>query len=109
MEKMNGDMLEMVLNSENSRLTERLTKYMIYQVSSSWCMMAVAVLPPSALVNAYAAPPPHSVHPHMLAMHRWMDRVGWGGGGGEVCDILPPPPPPCFFLLPDLNSSSVST
>ena len=33
MEKMNGDMLEMILNSENSRLTERMTKYMIYQVS----------------------------------------------------------------------------
>ena len=32
MEKMNGDMLEMVLNSQESRLTERLTKYMIYQV-----------------------------------------------------------------------------
>ncbi len=32
MEKMNGDMLEMILNSEESRLTERLTKYMIYQV-----------------------------------------------------------------------------
>ena len=33
MEKMNGDMLEMILNSETSRLTERLAKFMIYQVS----------------------------------------------------------------------------
>ena len=35
MEKMNGDMLEMILNSENSRLTERLTKFMLYQVHIS--------------------------------------------------------------------------
>ena len=33
MEKMNGDMLEMILNSQDSRLSERLTKYMIYQVN----------------------------------------------------------------------------
>ena len=32
MEKMNGDMLEMILNSPTSRLTERVTKFMIYQV-----------------------------------------------------------------------------
>ena len=32
MEKMNGDMLEMILNSPSSRLTERVTKFMIYQV-----------------------------------------------------------------------------
>ena len=41
MEKMNGDMLEMILNSENSRLTERLTKYMIYQVSQSNTLFSV--------------------------------------------------------------------
>lgn len=35
MEKMNGDMLEMILNSPNSRLTERVTKYLVYQVSTS--------------------------------------------------------------------------
>ena len=34
MEKMNGDMLEMILNSESSRLTERITKFMIYQVQT---------------------------------------------------------------------------
>ena len=33
MEKMNGDMLEMILNSPQSRISERLAKYMIYQVS----------------------------------------------------------------------------
>ena len=33
MEKMNGDMLEMILSNENSRLTERTTKFMIYQVT----------------------------------------------------------------------------
>ena len=33
MEKMNGDMLEMILSSPNSKLDERLTKFMIYQAS----------------------------------------------------------------------------
>ena len=33
MEKMNGDMLEMILSSPNSKLDERITKYMIYQAS----------------------------------------------------------------------------
>ena len=33
MEKMNGDMLEMILNSPDSRLSERVTKFMVYQVS----------------------------------------------------------------------------
>eukprot|EP00731_Ephydatia_muelleri_P027165 Em0019g38a len=32
MEKMNGDMLEMILNSPQSRISERLAKYMIYQI-----------------------------------------------------------------------------
>ena len=32
MEKMNGDMLEMILKSPNSKLSERVTKFMIYQV-----------------------------------------------------------------------------
>jgi hypothetical protein len=32
MEKMNGDMLEMILSSPNSKLDERITKFMIYQV-----------------------------------------------------------------------------
>ena len=32
MEKMNGDMLEMILNSPISRLSERVTKFLIYQV-----------------------------------------------------------------------------
>jgi len=35
MEKMNGDMLEMILNSPNSRLSERVTKFMCYQVWES--------------------------------------------------------------------------
>ena len=35
MEKMNGDMLEMILNSPNSRLSERVTKFMCYQVWKS--------------------------------------------------------------------------
>lgn len=33
MEKMNGDMLEMILSSPNSKLDERITKFMIYQAS----------------------------------------------------------------------------
>lgn len=32
MEKMNGDMLEMILNSPQSKISERLAKYMIYQI-----------------------------------------------------------------------------
>lgn len=35
MEKMNGDMLEMILNSPSSRLTERVTKFMVYQVCNT--------------------------------------------------------------------------
>lgn len=35
MEKMNGDMLEMILNSRNSRLSERVTKFLVYQVNST--------------------------------------------------------------------------
>lgn len=33
MEKLKGDMLEMILNSERSRLSERTTKFLITQVS----------------------------------------------------------------------------
>lgn len=32
MEKLHGDMLEMILSSENGRLPERLTKFLITQV-----------------------------------------------------------------------------
>ncbi|KPM09694.1 serine/threonine-protein kinase D3-like protein [Sarcoptes scabiei] len=32
MEKLNGDMLEMILNGENGRLDERVTKFLIYQI-----------------------------------------------------------------------------
>ena len=32
MEKLKGDMLEMILSSENGRLSERVTKFLIYQV-----------------------------------------------------------------------------
>lgn len=35
MEKLHGDMLEMILSSERSRLPERLTKFLVTQVSSS--------------------------------------------------------------------------
>lgn len=33
MEKLHGDMLEMILSSEKSRLPERITKFMVTQVS----------------------------------------------------------------------------
>ena len=33
MEKMNGDMLEMILSSPSSRLTERVTRFLTHQVS----------------------------------------------------------------------------
>ena len=32
MEKLKGDMLEMILSSPKGRLSERVTKYLIYQV-----------------------------------------------------------------------------
>lgn len=32
MEKLKGDMLEMILSSERGRLSERITKFLIYQV-----------------------------------------------------------------------------
>lgn len=35
MEKMRGDMLEMILSSEKARLSERITKFLIYQVCYS--------------------------------------------------------------------------
>lgn len=35
MEKLHGDMLEMILSSENGRLPERLTKFLITQVRNS--------------------------------------------------------------------------
>lgn len=34
MEKLHGDMLEMILSSEKSRLPERITKFMVTQVGS---------------------------------------------------------------------------
>ncbi len=34
MEKLSGDMLEMILNSEQGKLSERVTKFLIYQVSN---------------------------------------------------------------------------
>lgn len=39
MEKLHGDMLEMILSSEKSRLPERLTKFLVTQVSRSQEMM----------------------------------------------------------------------
>ena len=35
MEKLHGDMLEMILSSERSRLPERLTKFLVTQVSET--------------------------------------------------------------------------
>ena len=35
MEKMRNDMLEMILNSQKGRLSERVTKFLIAQVSNS--------------------------------------------------------------------------
>lgn len=39
MEKLHGDMLEMILSSEKSRLPERLTKFLVTQVGRSQEMM----------------------------------------------------------------------
>lgn len=39
MEKLHGDMLEMILSSEKGRLPERLTKFLITQVSVCVCVL----------------------------------------------------------------------
>lgn len=38
MEKLHGDMLEMILSSEKSRLPERLTKFLVTQVRFDQCL-----------------------------------------------------------------------
>ncbi|PNI28854.1 PRKD2 isoform 2, partial [Pan troglodytes] len=38
MEKLHGDMLEMILSSEKGRLPERLTKFLITQISAFWAL-----------------------------------------------------------------------
>ena len=48
MEKLHGDMLEMILSSEKGRLPERLTKFLITQVHLS--------LPPSAWLTTCPMP-----------------------------------------------------
>lgn len=35
MEKLHGDMLEMILSSEKSKLPERITKFLVTQVSAA--------------------------------------------------------------------------
>ena len=39
MQKMKGDMLEMILNSPKGRLTERQTKFIVHQVKRSFPWM----------------------------------------------------------------------
>ena len=36
MEKLNGDMLELILNSEEGRLNEKLAKFLVYQILVAW-------------------------------------------------------------------------
>ena len=40
MEKLKGDMLEMILNSPKGRLSERVTKFLISQVGGASCHVA---------------------------------------------------------------------
>lgn len=44
MEKLHGDMLEMILSSEKGRLPERLTKFLITQVCMGFEISPIAVL-----------------------------------------------------------------
>lgn len=44
MEKLKGDMLEMILSHENGRLTERVTKFLITQVSSVFTVMCTVYI-----------------------------------------------------------------
>jgi len=39
MEKLQGDMLEMILSSERGRLDERITKFLITQVKPFTCIL----------------------------------------------------------------------
>lgn len=41
MEKLRGDMLEMILSSERRRLSERITKFLITQVSECYVMLFI--------------------------------------------------------------------
>lgn len=43
MEKLHGDMLEMILSSEKGRLPERLTKFLITQVCMHFQISPIAV------------------------------------------------------------------
>lgn len=40
MEKLHGDMLEMILSSEKSKLPERVTKFLVTQVCSYPCFLS---------------------------------------------------------------------
>ena len=40
MEKLKGDMLEMILSSKNGRLSERITKFLITQVCHTYCCIS---------------------------------------------------------------------
>lgn len=60
MEKLHGDMLEMILSSERSRLPERLTKFLVTQVSSSIVRTSVCV-PLEPLVWFCCLEPPHGL------------------------------------------------
>lgn len=46
MEKLHGDMLEMILSNEKSRLPERLTKFLVIQVSDDQELMVLLFLTP---------------------------------------------------------------
>lgn len=63
MEKLHGDMLEMILSSEKGRLPERLTKFLITQVRPPPCPPAPLPLPLPASAWLPTCPAPSSGRP----------------------------------------------
>ena len=58
---MNGDMLEMILNSPNSRLSERVTKFMTYQVGPLISTAVFQLTSKSFLLHHAFSPLPSSL------------------------------------------------
>lgn len=56
MEKLKGDMLEMILSSPKGRLTGRVTKFLISQVSLVQCLSLSSLSRTASELEMHAAP-----------------------------------------------------
>lgn len=66
MEKLHGDMLEMILSSEKSKLPERITKFLVTQVGVAASVKPAKLLPASSsfmLTSLPSVPPALSSGP----------------------------------------------